>query len=191
MNKLLYQALTAFLEDNIISVILAILFIAPFITWRVAWNIRGWKSETDNELKQLNKQVDGLRKFMFSTFGRPIDVSTSPIALSEYGKELSQGVDAPSLATRYAERLKGNVGDKNAYQIQELCFEYAKTKILKDIEAHDAERFNTLTTYAFEEGIDTDKIMRVIGILMRDILLKHTGLSPKSIDDHTPPTSDR
>ena len=184
MNTLLSQAITTFLAENII-IMLALLFVLPF----GAWKVRGWKGNIEDELRRLSMRMDDFHTFLSSKFGNPLVASLSPLALNERGQQIAKTIDAAPLASHYADQLQDQVGTMNAYQIQELCFAFARDHLLKDLEATDAVNFNRVTTCAYEEGIDPAEIMRVIGILMRDILLKNAGHSHQAVDDHTPPTS--
>ncbi len=134
----------------------------------------------------LSGVVETLQKVVSQAIGKPIAGSSSPLLLNDYGKTLSQAVDAPSLAERYTKGLETKIATMNPYQIQELCFDFADTSILGDLEKNDKENFDKVTACAYKEGIKADKIMRVIGILMRDMLLNQAGHAPTTVDDHAP-----
>ncbi len=126
-------------------------------------------------MDKLSDRVDKLYRLFTTFLDQQVDRATSPRSLTDYGEKLSQRIDAPSLATRYTDRLRGKVGAMNAWQIQELCFHHAQNEIMKDLQENDASLFDQITMCAYEEGIEPTKIMRVVGIVMRDILLKQTG----------------
>ena len=189
MNTLLSQAITTFLTENIAIIMVVFLIVFPVVAWKWAWKVRGWKSDIENELRRLTKKMDGFHIFLSSKFGAPLVESLSPLALNERGQQIAKKIDAESLANHYMAQLQDQVDTMNAYQIQELCFAFARDRLLKDLEANDADNFDRVTSCAYQEGIDPAEIMRVIGILMRDILLKNAGHSHQAVDDHAPPTS--
>jgi hypothetical protein len=77
-------------------------------------------------------------------------------------------VDARKLARTYLGGV-GVRGDFNEYRIQERCTEFAEQELLA-ILAPDERAFLEMISY--QEGIDISKVMRVIGIEMRDLFLE-------------------
>ncbi len=150
----------------------------------------GFMVKTDEKLVYLTRRIDALYDFLINRSGRAVDISSSPLSLSDYGEQISQAVDAPSLAESYAKRLQAQSADMNPYQIQELCFDFSRDNLLHDLKEHDNANYDKLTRCAFKEGIEVEKILRVIGILMRDILLNQAGHAPTAVDDRAPQTSD-
>ncbi len=92
--------------------------------------------------------------------------STSPLTLTDYGIEISEKIHAKEIANRYAGKLTAEVKGLNAYQIQEYCFDYCKEKILDDLKMNDQNKYETIHTVAFENGVDIERITRVIAIML-------------------------
>ncbi len=169
-----------------------------------AWRAGGWVGVTRvqishinekidklaDDFKALNTRVDKLYDRLFLRPSQSVTQSLSPISLSDYGKKISQDIDAPSLAKQYVNVLQDKSVGMNPYQIQELCFAFDRDELIKDMEEHDKDNFTKVTTCAFQEGIAVETITRVIGILMRDILLEQAGHAHTAVDDHAPRASD-
>ena len=145
----------------------------------------------DTRFAALSDKVDGFQH-MFTVFldRPPVAKSTSPRTLTDYGTKLSLEIDAPSLAAHYAAGLRDKIGSMNAWQIQELCFNHAENEIMNDLQQHDIDRYNQITMCACREGIDLSRVMRVVGIVMRDQLLQQTGQLPRAQTDPAFPGGD-
>lgn len=93
--------------------------------------------------------------------------SSSPISLTDYGQNLSEIVGAKAIAQNYAGRVEFGLL-ASEYHIQEVCSQFAEEQLLDNL-TPDERSF--LETIAYQEGIDIKKILRVIGIEMRDFFL--------------------
>ena len=164
------------------------------------WKVPTWKAGIEHRLTNVEKSVDKLENsvdklsgkvneiygIIINKFGRDVDQADSPVILSDYGKDLYNRIDAEKIVDRYAERLLQETKGMNAYQIQEHCFLFSKDNLLEDLEKNDKESFETVSDVAYMEGIDLEKIMRVVGIPLRDRVLSMQGKSYTKVDDHSP-----
>ena len=57
----------------------------------------------------------------------PVISSESPIKLTDYGRTISGELDADKWAEERVARFKNELKDKSPYEIQEFCFELAKS----------------------------------------------------------------
>ncbi len=158
------------------------------------WKVPTWKVSIEHRLSAVEKAVDGLSGKMdevysviINKYGRAVDQAGSPVTLTEYGKELFARIDAEKIVDKYVDRLLQETKDMNAYQVQEHCFLFCKETLLADLEEQDKDSFEKISTVAFEEGIDLEKITRVVGISLRDRVLPMQGKSHIEVDDHSPP----
>ena len=128
----------------------------------------------------ISQKVDALYHIFMVFLGHRVERTTSPRTLTDYGTKLSLEIDAPSLAAHYAAGLRDKIGSMNAWQIQELCFNHAENEIMNDLQQHDIDRYNQITMCACREGIELSQVMRVVGLVMRDQLLRQAGQLPRA-----------
>ncbi len=57
---------------------------------------------------------------------------------------------------------------------------------MNDLETEDKYQFDKMLQVAFDEGIDIEKITRVVGIALRDRVLQMEGKSHAEVDEHSP-----
>ena len=172
-----------YLPITAISIAVIFMVIACGIFW-----IARWSSKVDMRIESLEDQVrilanavNDIRKQITTHFDNNAAESKSPLALTKYGQELSEEIKADALVERYAEKIRNNVGDMNTYEIQEYCFKYADDKLLLDIKENDVNAYNSLTDFAYNKGLDTKKIMRVLGVMLRDKLLEINNRPHKKV----------
>ena len=95
-------------------------------------NCRLQLESLDKRLTRVEERLDQLYDKIISLVGRnAITQSTSPLTLTDFGKKLSQKVNAEKLAERYADKLFNEIEGMNEYQIQEFCFKFAKEDLLE------------------------------------------------------------
>lgn len=124
-------------------------------------------SSFNASLSSLKRRVTYLADRLKNLDEREEVEGHSPLALTEKGRILSKAVNAKDLATKYRSHL-GSVNTKQAYDIQEACLTFAAFDML---EALDDEDSRAVKKYAYDKGISVERVLRVIGIEMRDMIL--------------------
>ena len=121
----------------------------------------------ENTTESISRQIAGIG-------GRQYTEASSPMSLNNRGKELSKEMDAARIASKYKAKLVDKARDEDGgpYQIQESCFDCAAKEILKDLEEKDKETFRHLTDIAYNEGVQIEIIMRIVGLVLRDQVLQ-------------------
>lgn len=161
----------------------AIIFLVAGVTaFVVRTNIR--LKHLEEAVFRIEKTLTKLSDIFMQRFGEPVAGSSSPITLTDYGKDISNQVDAKSISDIYVDLIKADAAGKNPYEIQEICFDYAKTKMLEHLKENHPDKYNVVVNYAYQSGIEAQKVTYVIGIELRDKLLDLLELSPKEIDSH-------
>ena len=172
---------------------LAILLVAVWLAWKVA----SWKATVDGRLTGIEKavetltqrmdtlthKVDDIYRWIMNDSFRSIEKVDSPIALSEYGKELFYLIDAEKIVNQYAEKMYNETQEMNAYKVQEYCFTYCKEKLMDELEENDKEQSEKMALVAFDQGINMERITRVVGIALRDRVLQKGGELHTEVDD--------
>ena len=154
-----------------------------------------YKNKIDNLETTLGKdEHSGLRKTVSDIRDKvvsceatikangPLTERKSPVSLSDRGEELLNNSEAKQFVNNNLEELSKKVEElrpKTAYDVQENSW-----KVLQDMS--DDDRFNTLKEYLFQEGLKLEDLVTVMGIYLRDNILKNKGWNTEDIDKHDP-----
>ena len=164
-----------------VSLLIAIVLI---IGWCFAIHLKIKDLETlrknASSILGVVKKVEKINETLINRYGRNVTRIDSPVSLSDYGIELSKKIDAPSIVTEYAPALTQKAKEKqmNMYQIQKNSFTLAK-QALEDLEKIDKKRFDGLANLAYEEGIEIESLIKILGLELRDEVLKSVKASAK------------
>ena len=142
-NTIFYNLVTAFIKENIV----VITVLSSIIISVTAWKVSAWKTKTDQGLLQipsLSDKIGAIDKafhekmsaldtkvheilgyFREKSTGNVLE-SSSPLVLNKKGKAIAEDTHLTDIANIYAEQVKQRINNENAYEIQEICFEYAK-----------------------------------------------------------------
>ena len=139
-----------------------------------------WKSKVDSGMSGAEKSMEGFRSEMRDfmneirsdikkIFNRlsPTTGSGSPISLTKLGEKVSKEIDAPGWSRDMAPTFLDEVKGQSPYFIREFCMDFCTTRYKPD----DDLKYR-LEQCAFDNGIDVDSVLRVLGVELRDRLLQ-------------------
>lgn len=134
-------------------------------------------SEFKIEMAEFKIGMAKLTKEVSRLANRPVAADHSPLSLNEFGQELSRKMYAPSIVEKYTEHLidKAKTENMNAYQIQQSCISFATNELIDDLEEKDKNLFNEISDIAFNEGVAIETLTYVLGLELRDRVLKAVG----------------
>ena len=158
--------------------------------------IGGWTER----FSHLNQKIDGalslektvirleqLTELIYNnTLKTPFIKSFSPIVLTHTALEASASMGFDLLLKREFSKLSGLVEEKspkNAYDIQVESMRVASEQfpgVLNDIELLNAKE------YVYSKGLRLEDLSSVLGVLLRNEILKSKGISVSEVDDHSP-----
>ena len=158
--------------------------------------IGGWTER----FSHLNQKIDGalslektvirleqLTELIYNnTLKTPFIKSFSPIVLTHTALEASASIGFDLLLKREFSKLSGLVEEKspkNAYDIQVESMRVASEQfpgVLNDIELLNAKE------YAYSKGLRLEDLYSVLGVLLRNEILKSKGISFSEVDEHSP-----
>ena len=118
---------------------------------------------------RFTRVEDRLIKAFYAIFGKGPVSSQSPLALNDLGRAITQEIQGAKWASRVAPTLASWLKGKDAYQIQEHCFEFAEHFTYTD------DELRTIRQSAYDHGLPIEQIHRVFAIDLRDKLLEMTG----------------
>lgn len=110
----------------------------------------------------------------------PLMKRKSPVSLTDRGNIVLNESGGKSFIDSIYEELKKQVEDKNpktSYDIQEYSKEVVDG-LKGDI------RINNIKEYLFKEGMELEEIISVLGIYLRDLILKEKHIEVSDIDNH-------
>ena len=130
----------------------------------------------------VNSDRDSFREFMQEVrndikaillkLSPPVAESGSPIRLTDLGERISGEVGARGIARELLDDVLPQVRGKSAYDIQEFCFDRLNERDLPLSEA----QVDGIKQCAFDNGVETLSVRRVIAIELRNLVLGQLGL---------------
>lgn len=121
----------------------------------------------NESLKNLISRVSHLAQRVGDIDGKQETKMKSPISLTEKGLDLLKAADGKRLAEKYHSKIKLSNSASN-YEIQETCLAFAEFDFLDTLESQEKIDLENL---AYQRGISIERVLRVIGIEMRDLIL--------------------
>ncbi len=140
----------------------------------------------DGRFNKVEKDISRIETLINSVLGllpaKPISESKSPVELNELGNKIFANINGDNLVKNHIDFIEHN-DEMNAYQIQQLCFDYAQAELMEKIS--DEER-GTLQKAAFDAGLPIQSILRILGIELRNAKLNALNMNPAAIDSQDP-----
>lgn len=182
------------MDSTYISIIITVagIIISGLISFLIASvRIGVYKNKVDTAVKDIDdgrKETKEIRDKVIACETslkerEPLTRKKSPVILTDRGNKIlidSKGKDF--VDKNYAE-LKKKVeekGTQTSYDIQE-----SSRTVINDLQ-NDA-RMNEIKDYLFKEGMEIDNIVEVLGIYLRDLILKERGIDVSDIDKYGEP----
>ena len=126
--------------------------------------------EFKQDTKRTLAEIRGDIKKLLAAQPPSVLASTSPVRLTDLGKEVSKCVGAAGCAEQIAARLVDEVRGKSAYEIQEFCISY-----MRDGYERTSEQDRAFKECAYEHGIKLKQVLDVCAVELRDRLLHLLG----------------
>lgn len=169
------KALPYFLSTLLAGLILYFLKKAfDWAEWRGEQN--AFKSSLGGTMDRIEKAIttiqNDIKGILRALPPKPIETD-SPIRLNDLGRKISSELDAANWAENKVDDLIEDLRDKQPYEIQEYCFEYVTGKGFVDSD----DRLRQVNDSAYNHGLDVGQVLRVVGVELRDVILKRLGLS--------------
>lgn len=140
--------------------------------------IGGVNSDRNNFNEFMKEVHDNISSIFKILAQKEATENKSPLVLNNLGKKITTNLGANRWVPRYAEHLLSLIPANAPYEIQEFCFEHARRDFLDYIRKNPNEFLNEddLKTASYENGVNIHVVYEVIGILLRDEILKKKGL---------------
>ena len=134
-----------------------------------------WTGRVDSSLDTLGKGIaeirEDIKKLLHGQPSKTVD-SGSPLQLTELGRKVAENLGAALIVDALACDLRARAEGKQAYDIQELSFDFIRDEYQPTDET-DAR----IKQCAYENGLDRDEVLDVLAVELRDRLLALTRSS--------------
>lgn len=161
--------------------ILALAFIVMFSCWAAIVSLKLKDLEPiRKEASTIIRMIKDIHSYVMKQDHRSFISSKSPLSLTDEGKKLSERMNAQEIVQQYADKIKHE--DMNAYQIQEECLRFSGEDLLDKLK-ESPNQFKKMSDIAYEEGVKIEELLHIIGILLRDEILKEHNYSHTEPDD--------
>jgi len=151
-----------FWHISIISIIVAL----GVLIWRGA----RWTGKIDTSIEGLRSDINQIKNDIKKIFERLPSPKTansgSPLQLTSFGKKISKEVGACLWAADHANELIDEARGKEEYEIFALCVNYVENKF-----GNDKELTHTVNVAAYGNGTETEQVLMVYRIELRDCIL--------------------
>ncbi len=91
----------------------------------------------------------------------------SPLRLSELGQKILKELNADDWVDQIAQTIQISVENKDVYGVQEYCFRHAQNDTI-----YSDDKRKQMRSVAYENGVSEFDVRRVIGLKLRDAILK-------------------
>ena len=140
------------------------------------------KQFVDDIRKEIREDFRDIRKSIESMLNRLPPATTrpgSPMTLTSLGKEIAQEIQVAQWIPQYVRENLSGLRGENHYEIQKICFHHAQILMENRLsKAGMGDKVDAMKTSAFQHGISLQQVLDVVGIALRDEVLKALSLPP-------------
>lgn len=133
-------------------------------------NFKEFIRDIREDIREIRQDI----KSIFRGVGTQTVSTKSPLELTDIGRKISVEIGAREWAQEEAGRLFSRVQGMSEYQTQEFCMRYCVYQFRPD-----QEYLLRLEQSAFTNGLDLRSVREVLGVVLRDQILKVRGEIPK------------
>jgi len=188
-----FLKLTEQLNSSVFTLI-AILALAFFLCYKIACVVTKFSGleERNNKfegnvdsIKETLLKIKTTNDLMYERFRKTVK-SHSPISLTEKGIEIATEIKAREKVANHWDEIKELIKVEslsNPYDIQVECMEKAQNCFNS---LFTEEEKSEIKLHAFKIGMNLMEIYPIIGVKIRDKILKEKGINVDDIDKHDP-----
>ncbi|MCY4262016.1 MAG: hypothetical protein OXC97_01660 [Candidatus Dadabacteria bacterium] len=137
-----------------------------------------WAGTIHTSISTLKKSIEEIKNDIKEIFDRLSKISTqtletkNPPRLNELGREVSEEIKASEWAEKIGPSLVSQIKDKQDYEIQKFSFDYVRKNLKEELQIK-------IEICAYEKRLVKSDILDVLGVVLRDKLLKLRNALPK------------
>ena len=178
-SQRLFQMSVAFLQDNLIAVLL----IGVALLLAATWWLATWRNRDNADHKALTECMKEIREKIERIFERLPSTTIqpgSPTTLTSLGKEIAQEIQIAQRIPQYAQNNLSALRGATPYEVQKICLHHARTFMENRLnEAGMDDKVDAMKMSAFQHGVSLQQVQDVAGIALRDEVLKLLSISPE------------
>lgn len=126
-------------------------------------SLKEFMKEMRTELKGIHSEL----RRIFEKLPSPTVGSNSPVALTEFGKKVSEAVDAPQWAEEHASVLALETEGSEEFEVYNLCVKHVDTEFSSSQEFQRSVR-----AHAYQLGTGEKNVLEVYYVVLRDVVLE-------------------
>ena len=132
-----------------------------------------WKGRVDAFMKDTKEALDTLKETLDTLLMRtePAIERSSPVRLTEFGKEIAARIEAEEWASQTAPGLLDEIRGKEAFQVDEFCAAYVRQRLTD-------EQNTEVAKVAFAIGTTRESVLAALRVVLRDKLLSAKEPAP-------------
>ena len=132
--------------------------------WSVDRDLGDLKDAVEKITSEISVIHEDIKKIL-SRLGQEVVEPGSPLKLTDYGQEVANSIAANPWAISVAETLMVDVSGLLPHEIDAFCIGYVQKQLGEPMR-------ETVARYAYEHGVESDDVKRVLQVVLRDELLR-------------------
>lgn len=150
-------------------------------------NLEKIESKWDDNISHIKTRIDHIYQ-KYQGKSSPV-VSSSPLRLTDTGKEIAAAIDAENILKRNYDALAELIHEKkpeHAYDVQLQSVDVVERELPNML---NDEELKKAKDQALKYGIPLDSALAVVAVLLRDQILEKMGMPLGNVDKHDPQTT--
>lgn len=181
LSPMLYKAFTESLKGNFGAILIFVIIAIAIIVWWLRGlhedrkNFKNFIGKFEGNISDIQNKIN---KIFIKLGGEPVAEAKSPLRLTDFGEKIATEIEVHSWADSFKEELLERIEKPDPYEVQMTCFEYAQNSVMDDLKtlAEGNVWEEPIKTAALRHGIDLDQVLEVVGIVLRDMMLKELNI---------------
>ena len=170
-------AIIAFIQGNAIGILLGVFILVIALTiWGTTITVL--QRSAQKILTGFMKEIRDDIKDIFKRLPAVVATAQSPVQLTELGHEIEKEINASTWVVNHIDYILESIESHTPYHIQERCFEYAQNEFMANIVPDSDTLKDAIERTAFNHGLSLSQVLEVVGIVLRDEVLKRLDMTP-------------
>ena len=134
----------------------------------VFWAAASWYGSVNSDRSSfkefMNEVRDDIKKIL-QRLPAPTVASSSPMTLTDFGKEIAEELGAKTWAEGLAPNVLEEIKGKRPFEVDEFAEDYVQKELTKDWQ-------DNVAASAYRRGLKREHVLNVLRVVLRDELLR-------------------